>query len=63
MKALAYALLGCLLVIAPTVAADWNPIIGPSERVPGWPHCMVLGYQLDPPYIYKDPTCLFPLPP
>ena len=68
MKTLAYALAaGLLVLLVPIVHADDECRDPPCpdeiiERIKDYPHCIVFGYSLEPPYYYLNPGCLFPLP-
>ena len=60
MKTLAYALAGCLLILAtPWVAADPPPPDPPNEISVGG-QCDFFVYWLNPPDYRIDPSCLLP---
>jgi hypothetical protein len=58
MRTLAYALAGCLILLAPAAAADTPAETPDSIRTPGQTGCTVFAYQLDPPAYRLDPDCL-----
>lgn len=62
MKNLAYALAGCILILAaPMVLADDPqppPQNGDGSGLP--PYCLWFSYTLEPPHYELDPDCLLP---
>ena len=59
MKALAYALAGCfLLLAAPATTADDCPERDCPPDLP--PYCTWFSYGLEYPYVDVDPECLVP---